>query len=160
MVLASGRLANVIHRARHHDVPVGAAVPRTEAEAGHWPDAGPGRLSVCRVAAITPAAQLADIFRPFYQADSTRNQQGSGIGLSLVKELVELQDGEISVESVVGEGTTFEMVLPSPLAWKAEVEEAVESVPEISPDGQSPLVLIADDNADYRKLLALLFPDT
>ena len=117
------------------------------------PTPGALRISISDTGEGIPAAQLADIFRPFYQADSTRNQQGSGIGLSLVKELVELQDGEISVESVVGEGTTFEMVLPSPLAWKAEVEEAVESVPEISPDGQSPLVLIADDNADYRKLL-------
>jgi len=54
------------------------------------------------------------IFNRFYQIDgsSTRHQEGSGIGLSLVKELVELQGGEIWVSSRIGKGTTFEIYLP------------------------------------------------
>lgn len=54
------------------------------------------------------------IFNRFYQVDdsSTRNQEGTGIGLSLVKELVELQGGEIWLTSRVGKGTTFEIYLP------------------------------------------------
>ncbi|MEO1414414.1 MAG: response regulator [Bacteroidota bacterium] len=54
------------------------------------------------------------IFDRFYQADhqSTRQGEGTGIGLSLVKELVELMDGAISVASSVGEGTSFELRIP------------------------------------------------
>lgn len=59
---------------------------------------------------------LAQIFNRFYQVDDTmtRFQEGVGIGLSLVKELVELQDGTIEVKSAVGEGTTFVVKIPIP----------------------------------------------
>ncbi len=58
--------------------------------------------------------QLPQIFNRFYQADgsTTRLQEGTGIGLSLVKELVELQGGRIKVISKVGGGTSFEVKLP------------------------------------------------
>ena len=57
---------------------------------------------------------LPQIFDRFYQADNspTRAQGGTGIGLSLVKELIELQGGEITVESALGKGTKFKILLP------------------------------------------------
>ncbi|MCB0296769.1 MAG: histidine kinase, partial [Calditrichaeota bacterium] len=56
-----------------------------------------------------PAERLPHIFDRFYQVDDThtREQEGSGIGLALTKELVDLHHGEIFVESGLGEGTTF-----------------------------------------------------
>jgi PAS domain S-box-containing protein len=61
-----------------------------------------------------PEAQLSTIFEPFVQADTsyTRRFQGAGLGLSIVQKLVKLLDGEISVDSTVGEGTTFYVSLP------------------------------------------------
>ena len=58
---------------------------------------------------------LNHIFDHFYQVDDlfTRLNEGSGIGLSLVKDMVELHNGKIKVYSVVGEGTTFTIYLPS-----------------------------------------------
>jgi signal transduction histidine kinase len=54
------------------------------------------------------------IFDPFRQVDNaiTRKNRGSGLGLSITKQLVELMDGEIKIESEVGQGSTFTVTLP------------------------------------------------
>jgi signal transduction histidine kinase/ligand-binding sensor domain-containing protein/CheY-like chemotaxis protein len=61
-----------------------------------------------------PKETLSKIFDRFYQVDGshTREQEGTGIGLSLTKELVELHKGRIEVESEEGKGTTFIISIP------------------------------------------------
>lgn len=54
----------------------------------------------------------ARIFDKFYQADPSHNSSGNGLGLPLVKHIVELCDGVIEVESEVGKGSTFRVILP------------------------------------------------
>lgn len=53
------------------------------------------------------------IFEKFYQGDSSRKSEGNGLGLPLVKRIVELCQGTIMVKSILGEGTTFTVVLPN-----------------------------------------------
>ena len=79
------------------------------------------------------ASQLSQIFNRFYQADNsmTRLQEGTGVGLALVKELVELQEGEISVTSKVNVGTTFEVLLPIPKITSLEMVENKSIKPEL-----------------------------
>ena len=53
------------------------------------------------------------IFDKFYQSDSSRKDEGSGLGLALVKQLIDLYGGSISVKSVLGKGTCFTVILPN-----------------------------------------------
>jgi signal transduction histidine kinase len=66
-----------------------------------------------------PPALLDKIFQPFFTTKPTG--QGTGLGLSLSYDIVKAHGGELKVESVVGEGTSFTMRLPSPLPLKGSV---------------------------------------
>ncbi|MCB0584445.1 MAG: response regulator, partial [Phaeodactylibacter sp.] len=118
--------------------------------------------------------QLSQIFDRFYQADSssTRAQGGTGIGLALVKELVELQGGEIRVSSEVGKGATFEVYLPvlggeqpQPLVAAepapepailpmVEAETSVPAAPvSVFSDQPKLELLLIEDNAEMREYI-------
>ena len=65
------------------------------------------RLSVSDDGIGMRAEELPQIWNRFYQADVSRGSQGSGLGLSIVKEIASLHQGSMSVESKPGEGSTF-----------------------------------------------------
>ena len=71
-----------------------------------------------------PEDQLDKLFTRFHRVDSrdTRKQYGTGIGLYLVKHLVDAHQGEVTVESTVGEGSTFTFVLPKHLSLDHDAE--------------------------------------
>jgi PAS domain S-box-containing protein len=56
--------------------------------------------------------QVRRVFERFYRADPSGNIPGTGLGMSLVKEITELQDGQVQLESRLGEGTTVTMWFP------------------------------------------------
>jgi PAS domain S-box-containing protein len=73
------------------------------------------RLDITDTGIGIPPEAMPRLFREFEQLDAGpgRRYQGSGLGLSLTKKLVELHGGTIGVESSVGHGTTFSVVLPT-----------------------------------------------
>ncbi len=98
---------------------------------------------------IAPQAQ-AEVFGSFSQADvsTTRTYGGTGLGLAICKQLVELMGGEISMESVVGRGSTFRFNLRfDPAAGPAPLP------PARSADLLGLSVLVVDDNATSREIL-------
>lgn len=91
---------------------------------------------------------LEHIFDRFYQAQqSDESLVGTGIGLHLVKEYVQLHEGEILVESEPGKGSVFILYIPMDL--KVE-EEAVQET--VTSDDRKKL-LIVEDNQDFRHFL-------
>ena len=77
-------------------------------------DEGRVNIAVRDTGTGIPAEKMSRIFDRFYQVDGshTRPHEGTGIGLSLTRELVELHKGSIEVESVEGKGTTFVARIP------------------------------------------------
>ena len=103
----------------------------------------------------------ANIFNRFYQVDGAScSQEGTGIGLALTKELVELMGGTIKVESTLNKGSTFIVKIPIHNAALQVKEVEVNKENSIIPSSYSepvqsqnvetdlPLVLIVEDNID------------
>ena len=64
-------------------------------------------VKVCDTGCGMTAEVGAHIFEKFYQGDTSRSAQGNGLGLALVKRVIDIMQGEIGVESAVGVGTVF-----------------------------------------------------
>lgn len=130
---------------------------------------------------------LNNIFKRFHRVEGVkaRTHEGSGIGLSLIQELVKLHHGDISVESEPGIGTTFTVSIPRGRQHLPEekivkpgdirqsvnvqsfVEEALRSLPDFTEkleyleeiQTDKPLIILADDNLDMRKYVSGLLKD-
>ncbi|MBB3461493.1 PAS domain-containing sensor histidine kinase [Rhizobium sp. BK377] len=77
-----------------------------------WRDGRHVRVSVTDAGIGVDADDLPKLFEPYFRARSATGIAGTGIGLNIVKEIVELHGGSISVESTLGRGTTFTVELP------------------------------------------------
>lgn len=101
---------------------VGNAVKFTEAGKVslrvYLPDAAHWALEVSDTGCGIPQEAQSYIFEPFRQADESTSREygGAGLGLSIVKQLVELMGGEIKLESEAGKGSTFTIILPLALS--------------------------------------------
>ena len=132
-----------------------------------------------------PTAELPRIFERFHRVEGAmaRSHEGSGIGLSLVQELVRLHGGRVEVTSLLGEGTTFTVMLPRgsahlpaeqllaertarPNAGRAspflqEIEGWLPRLEEQGHERHGPIepssstrILVVDDNADLRTYIS------
>ena len=122
---------------------------------------------------IGPEA-LSHIFDRYYQEGSHHQASGTGIGLALVKNLVDLHEGTIDVKSQLNTGTTFRVRLiatntyPNALhkdeeevdiSTAADKKEAAEDVQNHGTDNQRPVILIVEDNEDIIDYITDSFTD-
>jgi len=98
---------------------------------------------------IPPEAQ-ALLFKPFSQADTstTRKFGGTGLGLAICKQLVEQMEGQIGIESVPGQGSTFRFTV-----WLTQQAAPVQEVSLPRGTLQGRRLCIVDDNATNRLIL-------
>ena len=113
-----------------------------------------------------PEDRIDRIFDRFFQVDSTSTRQygGSGLGLSIVREIVQAHRGRIFVESEVGEGTTFMLLMPTgePERYRVEDGERDASLSRDSlgewPRGNGETILVVDDDPAFLRMMETILP--
>ena len=113
-----------------------------------------------------PSEKIGRIFDRFYQGDLASEDlyNGTGIGLSLSKELIELMNGKISVKSVVGQGTEFKIshpIIEGDYPLYANPPEKSDTLNEtlINKNTLKTKVLIVDDNQDFLNFMAKMLQE-
>lgn len=112
------------------------------------------RLVVADTGCGIDPERMKELFAPFVQADAstTRRFGGTGLGLAICRHLAEAMGGRIAVESIVGEGSRFTVVLPLP---QGETPTAAEADPA-EPPLPAMRVLAAEDNTVNQLVLRTL----
>ena len=109
-----------------------------------------------------PMKDIDKIFDRFYRSGNTELRTGSGIGLSLVKQYIEMHSGSIDVKSELGKGTLFTVSIPMDLKATDEAENTITTVDEhintdINETGETSEsrrhIMVVDDNLDFREYL-------
>ncbi|MDO4181780.1 MAG: response regulator, partial [Bacteroidales bacterium] len=124
-------------------------------------------MSVCDTGYGISSEAIPHIFDRYYQEGSRHQASGTGIGLALVKNLIDLHEGEIEVESTPNQGSIFRVRLLTdnsyPNALHAEPTEKT-SIPSANEStehetGTRPILLVVEDNPDIRDYVASSFSD-
>jgi PAS domain S-box-containing protein len=121
---------------------------------------GRTRVSVSDTGVGFDPAEKARIFGRFQQADAsfTRRFGGTGLGLTISRELVELMGGTLSCDSRPGVGSTFWFELPLAAVDAPAETVAADDEPAAPPEGV-PRILVADDHPTNRKIVELMLAE-
>lgn len=95
------------------------------------------------------------VFQAFTRLQSAQGQEGFGLGLSITKKLVELLNGEITIESAPGKGSMFQVVLFLPKVTKAPITQ----VETLSDDKKQWRILLIDDDRIQLNLTEVMIYD-
>jgi PAS domain S-box-containing protein len=100
-----------------------------------------------------PEERKNRLFKAFSQVDSstTRKYGGTGLGLAICKKLTSMMDGEIWVESVFGDGSTFHFTIKTKAGPVRRAYNMIDKVPEM----EGTKILIVDDNETNRRILKI-----
>jgi signal transduction histidine kinase/DNA-binding response OmpR family regulator/ligand-binding sensor domain-containing protein len=122
------------------------------------------RLQVSDTGCGINAKDLPHVFERFFQSRSASDTSatGTGIGLNMVQEMVQLQGGTVAVESAVGKGTTFIVTLSTDLRASETPVQISEPAGEIQTETShnASNILIVDDNDEFRQFLCSELSET
>ena len=106
--------------------------------------------------------EISKIFTPFYVNKTAYAPQSNGVGLSLTKKLVTLHKGDIQVESSIGEGSRFTVLIPIDRNYYPEIKDIIETseIPSTVPneatedtEEKEDTILLVDDNEEFLLLM-------
>ncbi len=105
---------------------------------------------------------IAELFMPFtqYESATTRSYGGTGLGLGICQQLIELMGSKIIVVSAVGQGSKFSFTLSLPIADQQSTTELTQNSVEKISSLASKIILIVDDNNINRKIASLALDST
>lgn len=113
-----------------------------------WQEDSRLRIDVTDTGAGMDSETLSHIFEPFYQGESNAVHIGTGVGLALVKQIMDAVGGRITVYSKKGEGTAFHISVPIRNRSRQRlVSDEVSNTPILAEATASPADTIGDDNA-------------
>ncbi|MCA9706214.1 MAG: response regulator [Myxococcales bacterium] len=145
-------VGNAVKFTTEGSVTVKVALVEAEPDARDEPEPEPDERFVVRFAVTDTGLGMSPeaaqrVFEPFVQGDSstTRRYGGTGLGLTICKQLAEHMGGEIGVSSRLGQGSTFELVLPFAAA-KTHQSEEQEPLWAPAPASAALEVLVVEDN--------------
>ena len=126
-----------------HDGEVRLSVGRREERGQSWVEFAVADTGI----GMTPD-QLGKLFQAFSQADAstTRKYGGTGLGLVITRRFARMLGGDVTVESVEGEGSTFRFTIP--------VETLATAPGESEAESKGPLILVVDDDPVQRDLMS------
>jgi signal transduction histidine kinase/ligand-binding sensor domain-containing protein/DNA-binding NarL/FixJ family response regulator len=102
-------------------------------------------------------ADLAGLFEPFAQTETgIKAKEGTGLGLTISRQLVRLMGGDIGIASRPGEGATFRFDVPLPVVDEPGLALETRRVVGLAPGQASLRILVVDDTPENRKLLLRL----
>ena len=116
---------------------------------------------------MTPET-LAHVFEPFYQGEGDAQSIGTGVGLALVKQIMDAVGGSVTAESTVGKGTMFHLSMPIRNEAKQRIATAPDTQTPLLPETETPLadnegedsqcrLLVIEDNHDIAAYIGSQF---
>ncbi len=116
-----------------------------------WEQAGQVYAEVTDTGSGIPAANLERIFEPFFTTN--RPGMGTGLGLAITRSLIAELGGEISVSSVLGQGTTFLVRLPASVSKPTAARSVARQAEEVVATDLRGRILIVDDEDGIRNVV-------
>jgi PAS domain S-box-containing protein len=110
------------------------------------------QISVSDTGPGMDADTKARVFDPFFTTKEAGEQRGTGLGLSVVHGIVQAMDGEITVHTERGEGTTFNVYLPDASGPAGDLDAEAQSAARTAPTDARGHILVVDDDPDVTEL--------
>ena len=144
----AARLKQVLYNLLSNAIKFTPTGGRVRVSCAPSPEVGFLRITVSDTGPASRPTDLARLFTPFTQLANAKERGGTGLGLALSKQFVELMGGQIGVDSVPGQGSAFFVDLP------------LHDMPELgptppAPSSPSPLVLVVEDDLAAQELIVL-----
>ncbi|MEI6139049.1 MAG: PAS domain S-box protein [Mariniphaga sp.] len=148
-------LINLLNNAIKYNNEGGSVTINTAVQPTNESGECPVRISICDTGNGISPEDIGKLFQPFERIGAVQNEtEGTGLGLVVVKKLIEVMDGKVGVESIVGRGSTFWIELPITNHSKQDILQTNGSpTPGLQETKHGTTILYIEDNPSNIELV-------